>query len=78
VIKPNWYYLAIMSGLMVFGVAAGTGLNTPARPQLFWIVAFLAGFSDKFFAAVIDIVIGRLATPGKETEPDRTSVTVEH
>lgn len=60
-------YIAILSGLIIFGTATGTNLNADnARPQLLWVVAFLGGFSDKFFETIIDAVVGKLSNQ-KET-----------
>lgn len=55
-------YLAILSGLFIFGTAAGVETTAgSARPQLLWMVAFLGGFSDKFFESIINAVVGKLS-----------------
>lgn len=54
-------YLAVLSGLFIFGTAAGVETTNNARPQLLWMVAFLGGFSDKFFEAIINAIVGKLS-----------------
>ncbi|HRJ76761.1 MAG TPA: hypothetical protein PLX90_12240 [Anaerolineales bacterium] len=54
-------YLAILSGLFIFGTAAGVETTGDARPQLLWMVAFLGGFSDKFFESIINAIVGKLS-----------------
>ena len=58
-------YLALISGLVLLG----TVNNAPAQPtdgalqvgriEVYWVVAFLAGFSDKFYLGVIDLLVAR-------------------
>ncbi len=66
IIMGSLEYLAILSGLIVFGTnQTGTpdSLNN-TRPQLLWMLAFLGGFSDRFFESLIKNVMGKLtATP---------------
>lgn len=51
-------YLALVSGLVL--VSAGEQANGDAqRLRAFWIIAFLAGFSDKFYLGVIDLLVAR-------------------
>lgn len=60
-------YLTIISGLFIFGSAVGVNSDpSTARPQLLWVVAFLGGFSDKFFEAIISAVVGRISSPKQE------------
>ena len=54
-------YLAILSGLFIFGTAVGAETTGSARPQLLWLVAFLGGFSDKFFETVINGIVGKFS-----------------
>jgi hypothetical protein len=52
-------YLAFFSGLILLGAE---GSSTPAAPgerKVFWIIAFLAGFSDKVYLGVIDLLVAR-------------------
>ncbi len=37
-----------------------------ARVYMFWIVAFLCGYSDKFFESTIELLAGKLSTKSKE------------
>lgn len=51
-------YLALVSGLILVST------NDPAdvageRMKVFWIISFLAGFSDKFYLGVIDLLVAR-------------------
>jgi hypothetical protein len=48
-------YLALYSGLVLVSPAPAD--NT--RMEAFWIIAFLAGFSDKFYLSVIDLLVAR-------------------
>jgi hypothetical protein len=57
-------YLALASGLMLLvpdGAARVETANTAwaGRKEAFWIIAFLAGFSDKFYLGVIDLLVAR-------------------
>ncbi len=67
-------YLALVSGSLIFNVT--TSETTPAvdlqkSGQLaqFWIVAFLAGFSDKFYEKIIELLVGKFGT-GKENDSE--------
>jgi hypothetical protein len=54
-------YLAVLSGLTVFGTSFDTSsIETMPRPQMLWLIAFLGGFSDKFFESLIHNVMGKL------------------
>ena len=56
-------YLAIMSGLLIFGASTGVEANPmDARPQLLWLLAFLGGFSDKVFDVIINTVVSRFSS----------------
>lgn len=59
-------YVALVAGLFAFGTV-GTSLE-PAnqRPELFWLVAFLAGFSDKFYIGIINLLVDRVAAPSED------------
>lgn len=66
-------YLAITSGLFIFGVATGENpTGEIARPQIIWFLAFLGGFSDRFFETVIETVIGKVSTP-QASESDQAA-----
>ena len=51
-------YLLIIAGLFVFGSATPVG-DQSTKPQLLWVAAFLAGFSDKFWEGFIAKLVGR-------------------
>jgi hypothetical protein len=55
-------YLIIIAGLFVFGVAPEPNSDPPTiRSQLLWAVAFLAGFSDRFFEGFIHMLVSRVS-----------------
>ena len=66
-------YLAIVSGLIIFGaVPEMTPATAIGRPQLLWAIAFLGGFSDKFFEAIIRVMVGKFSdTSSKESSETR-------
>jgi hypothetical protein len=72
-------YLALISGMILVtqnggGAAVAAGANPPAiRMESFWIIAFLAGFSDKFYLGVIDLLVAR--TVRSEEVDSNTVVT---
>ena len=68
-------YLAIVSGLFIFGAAMGAANPgaTAARPQLLWMLAFLGGFSDKVFEAVVNAVVSRLSGPESSQAPTEST-----
>jgi hypothetical protein len=88
-------YLALTSGLTLLQTSQpidiGTGsTSTTAHNPAFWIIAFLAGFSDKFYLGVIDLLVARTVRseetrsntiitereriPSSETEPEPTHI----
>ncbi|MCB0194888.1 MAG: hypothetical protein KDJ65_23260 [Anaerolineae bacterium] len=74
-------YVAIISGLLIFGTTVGQEFDiNNARPQTLWLVAFLGGFSDKFFETIIDNVMGRFSNETKREDSgngrEKSSVTV--
>lgn len=59
-------YLALFSGLVLLvskgGFSTGTGANvaeSAGQSEVVWIIAFLAGFSDKVYLGVIDLLVAR-------------------
>jgi hypothetical protein len=63
-------YLALISGLVLISTSGGTPADpavsaegaitsSGVRMEAFWIIAFLAGFSDKFYLGVIDLLVAR-------------------
>jgi hypothetical protein len=66
-------YLAVLSGLLIFGttmgtMGAGTTNSAAARPQLLWILAFFGGFSDRVFKGILDLVTSKLFNRGSNAE----------
>jgi hypothetical protein len=66
-------YLALVAGLFIFG-SAPSETAPDTQPSLgtlaqFWIVAFLAGFSDKFYEKVIEWLVGKFGA-GSENESE--------
>lgn len=62
-------YVALFAGVFVLEGAV-TGMETAAgvrRPELFYVVAFLAGFSDKFYEGIIELLTSRVGSPKTET-----------
>lgn len=60
-------YLAIISGLFIFGSTVGaTPDPSTIRPQLLWVVSFLGGFSDKFFESIINFAVGKIPNQKQE------------
>ena len=63
-------YVIIVAGLLVFGDVAQSTPGTPTiRPQLLWAVAFLAGFSDRFFEGFIHILVSKLSDAIPKSPP---------
>jgi hypothetical protein len=56
-------YLAIRSGLILLGAdisaPAPNGAGQGARIEVYSVIAFLAGFSDKFYLGVIDLLVAQ-------------------
>jgi uncharacterized membrane protein len=53
-------YLALVSGLVLLGATNGSGETSQvARIEVYSVIAFLAGFSDKFYLGVIDLLVAR-------------------
>ena len=66
-------YLALISGLILVGASPNTANTmTVAGPvgrlEVYWVVAFLAGFSDKFYIGIIELLVAK--TVNKRDEPE--------
>jgi len=62
-------YLTIVSGLVVFGSTSSSfEQRDTSSLYVFWIVAFLAGFSDKFFESIIALLAGKLTAGNTQDE----------
>jgi serine/threonine protein kinase len=60
-------YLAVVSGIFILSGATGTiSVTTSARPELLWILAFLGGFSDRFFEGIIQRILGQFNEENEE------------
>lgn len=69
-------YLALISGLIVFNTTESAPLDPQKAGFLaqYWIVAFLAGFSDKFYEKIIEWLVGKFTGAQDITESsDKTS-----
>jgi hypothetical protein len=70
-------YLALISGLVLIGAGpSSTTINPlapPGRLEFYYVVAFLAGFSDKFYVGVINLLTekfqGGSVPPSPPTTP---------
>ncbi|MDT7806643.1 MAG: hypothetical protein QOJ70_456 [Acidobacteriota bacterium] len=79
-------YLALISGMVLVSTnGAGAASGTPVSPdgivpapgirmEAFWIIAFLAGFSDKFYLGVIDLLVARTV---RSREIDSNTIITE-
>lgn len=81
IIMGGVVYIALTSGLVLLmvssgGSPAGATAAAPAiHKEAFWIVAFLAGFSDKFYLGVIDLLVAR--TVKTEESKDKNTVVTQ-
>jgi hypothetical protein len=68
-------YLAIRSGLVLLGANNGTppqsieGALQIGQLEVYSVIAFLAGFSDKFYLGVIDLLVARIVR-SEEVKPN--------
>jgi hypothetical protein len=85
IIMAGLSYLTLVSGFVLLG-AASTGTESAAaapigRIEIYWIFAFLAGFSDKFYLGIIDLLVAKtLPTSVEEADAptaNSTQVAVE-
>lgn len=60
-------YLSVIAGLVLIGNPPIEEGKTTGRNEVYWIIAFLAGFSDKFYHGIIDLLVVRL---GRDTDPE--------
>ena len=74
IIMSGVTYLAIAAGLVFLSNGSTNNTGTPpAVPpgniEVYWILAFLAGFSDKFYLRIIDLLVGKtVGEIGEESE----------
>jgi hypothetical protein len=75
VIMGGLAYLAIVSGLTLLNTGnipnsvAVTDDKLPQNLNVFWVIAFLAGFSDKFYVGFIKLLVGRTLGAPDNGEP---------
>jgi hypothetical protein len=68
IIMGSLAYLAVLSGLVIFSTnTEASGNINPAKPQLLWMLAFLGGFSDKFFETLIHSVMGKVSVTNNKS-----------
>lgn len=66
-------YLAIKSGLILLGAAndgqtpAAEGVLQAGRIEVYSVIAFLAGFSDRFYLGVIDLLVSKTVSTREVT-----------
>ncbi len=65
-------YLALISGMIL--VSEDSSGAVERRMAAFWIISFLAGFSDKFYLGVIDLLVARTV---RTEEIDSNTVITE-
>jgi hypothetical protein len=73
-------YLALSAGLLLLSANPPTGAEDTAqagRQEVYWVIAFIAGFSDKFYERIIDLLVGTFGGPRKEKEADENSTPTE-
>jgi hypothetical protein len=63
-IMGGFMYLCVLSGLFIFGGPIRQG---PAQQQLFWALAFVAGFSDKLWEFLVDRVLALYSSKEHES-----------
>jgi hypothetical protein len=69
-------YIALVSGLVLVGGIPSTTINQTSsgstlvgRIEVYWVLAFLAGFSDKFYIGIIDLLVEKtIKTKENETK----------
>ncbi len=66
IIMGTLVYLALVAGLIVFtpaqsGATSAIDIQKSGQLAQYWIVAFLGGFSDKFYEKIIEWLVGRLS-----------------
>jgi len=81
IIMGGVVYIGLTSGLVLLTTAgnnasaAGAAAATATmHNEAFWIVAFLAGFSDKFYLGVIDLLVARTV---RTQEVDQNTVITQ-
>jgi hypothetical protein len=63
-------YLALISGALIFNVTSattsGVDIEKLGEQWQYWIIAFLAGFSDKFYEKVIEWLTSKFSPEGED------------
>lgn len=62
-------FLAVEAGLILLGTSPTESPQTTGINYVYLVIAFVAGFSDKFYLKVIDVLVGRII-PGDTSETD--------
>ena len=81
-IMGSFIYLAIVSGLLVFGLPNPSDSGA-SRPQLFWALAFIGGVSDRLWDILIEAALGpyginqenKVSISEQDAKPDLTDET---
>ena len=71
IIMGSVAYIALMSGLILLGTTPpdftnATGVTLIRSQGIYWIIAFVAGFSDKFYLGIIDLLLAKLGNQDKD------------
>ena len=67
-------YLAFRSGLILVTGGKVGGNGTESAPEFYWFIAFLAGFSDKFYIQVINLFVNRTADPANDGRDNQANM----
>jgi hypothetical protein len=69
-------YFTVVSGLILLGASPGAAeraSNDPmpvGRMEVYWIIAFLAGFSDKFYLGIINLLVEKTFRVEDKSKPE--------
>jgi hypothetical protein len=66
IIMGSISYLGILSGLLI--LSATDGKAGSVRDEVVWLLAFLGGFSDRFFESVISALLARVPISSQPSE----------
>jgi hypothetical protein len=66
IIMGSIAYLGVVSGMLILSTSNGT--TGTVREEIVWLLAFLGGFSDRFFESVIAALLARVPV---SAEPEK-------
>jgi hypothetical protein len=77
IIMAGLSYLTLVSGFVLLGAAPAGSESIAAGPvgriEIYWIFAFLAGFSDKFYLGIIDLLVAKTLPTSVDRADSRTA-----